>query len=62
MKFIEYQTFDGPVRPLPDSYEVRMDDAEADFSGETEAGTALRDVVRAGVKTIPVTFSVSEKC
>lgn len=39
-----------------------MDDAEADFGGETEAGTALRDVVRAGVKTIPVTFSVSEKC
>lgn len=56
MEFIEYQTFDGPVLPLPDSYEVRMDDVE------TEAGTALRDVVRAGVKTIPVTFSVSEKC
>ena len=62
MKFIEYQTFDGPVLPLPDSYEVRMDDAEADFGGETEAGTVQRDGVRAGVKTIPVTFSVSAKC
>ena len=61
MKFIEYQTFDGPVLPLPDSYEVRMDDAEADFGGETEAGTVQRDVVRAGVVSIPVTFSVSAK-
>ena len=39
MKFIEYQTFDGPVLPLPDSYEVRMDDVEADSGVETEAGT-----------------------
>ena len=61
MKFIEYQTFDGPVLPLPDSYEVRMDDAEADFGGETEAGTVQRDVVRAGVVSIQVTFSVSAK-
>ena len=61
MKFIEYQTFDGPVLPLPDSYEVRMDDAEADSGGETEAGTVQRDVVRAGVVSIPVTFSVSAK-
>ena len=47
--------------PLPDSYEVQMDDVEADSGGETEAGTVQRDVVRAGVVSIPVTFSVSAK-
>ena len=45
----------------PDSYEVQMDDVEADSGGETEAGTMQRDVVRAGVVSIPVTFSVSAK-
>ena len=30
-------------------------------AGETEAGTVQRDVVRAGVVSIPVTFSVSAK-
>ena len=29
--------------------------------GETEAGTIQRDVVRAGVVSIPITFSVSPK-
>ena len=32
---------------MPDSYEVQMDDVEADSGGETEAGTVQRDVVRA---------------
>ena len=59
MAFIQYLTFDGTALPLPDSYEVQMDDVEADSGGETEAGTAQRDVVRAGVVSIPVTFSVS---
>ena len=61
MAFIQYLTFDGTVLPLPDSYEVQMDDVEADSGGETEAGTVQRDVVRAGVGSIPVTFSVSAK-
>ena len=56
MAFIQYLTFDGTALPLPDSYEVQMDDVEADSGGETEAGTAQRDVVRAGVVSIPVTF------
>ena len=55
MAFIQYLTFDGTALPLPDSYEVRMDDVEADSGGETEAGTVQRDVVRAGVVSIPVT-------
>ena len=55
MAFIQYLTFDGTALPLPDSYEVRMDDVEADSGGETEAGTVQRDV------SIPVTFSVSAK-
>ena len=49
MAFIQYLTFDGAALPLPDSYEVQMDDVEADSGGETEAGTVQRDVVRAGV-------------
>ena len=42
MAFIQYLTFDGTALPLPDSYEVQMDDVEADSGGETEArdGTA----------------------
>ena len=61
MAFIQYLTFDGTALPFPDSYEVQMDDVEADSGGETEAGTVQRDVVRAGVVSIPVTFSVSTK-
>lgn len=36
-----------------------LKDVEADSSGETEAGTTQRDVVRTGVVTISVSFSVS---
>lgn len=61
MAFIQYLTFDGTPLPLPDSYEVRMEDVEADSGGETEAGTMQRDVVRLGVVRIPVSFSVSPK-
>lgn len=61
MAFIQYLTFDGTPLPLPDSYEVQMEDVEADSGGETEAGTTQRDVVRLGVVNIPVSFSVSPK-
>ncbi len=61
MAFIQYLVFDGIPLPLPDSYEVQMDDVEADSGGETEAGTTQRDVVRLGAVTVPVSFSVSLK-
>lgn len=61
MAFIQYLTFDGVPLPMPDSYEVEMADVEADSGGETEAGTTQRDVVRSGVVTIPVSFSLSPK-
>lgn len=61
MAFIQYLNFDGENLPLPDSYEVDMEDKEADSGGETEAGTIQRDVVRAGVVTIAVSFSVTPK-
>ena len=51
---------DGVDLPLPDSCEVDMTDKEADSGGETEAGTVQRDVVRTGVVTISVSFSVTE--
>ena len=47
--------------PLPDSYDLDLSDVEADSSGETEAGTTQRDVVRTGVVKISVSFSVSPK-
>ena len=61
MAFVQYLVFDGVTLPLPDSYEVQMEDVEADSGGETEAGTTQRDVVRLGVVSIPVSFSVSPK-
>ena len=61
MAYIQYLALDGVPLPLPDSYEVQMADVEADSGGETEAGTTQRDVVRMGVVSIPVTFSVSPK-
>ena len=57
--FIQYLNFDGTDLPLPDSYQVRMSDVEADSGGETEAGTTQRDVVRFGVVEISVSFSVT---
>lgn len=59
MAFYSYLAFDGETLPHPDSYNVSMDDVEADSSGETEAGTKQRDVVRSGVHTIDVAFSVT---
>lgn len=61
MAFIQYLNFDGTDFPLPDPYEVEMNDVEADSGGETEAGTTQRDVVRRGVVNIAVSFSVSPK-
>lgn len=61
MAFIQYLNFDGTDLPLPVSYEVEMNDVEADSGGETEAGTTQRDVVRLGVVNIAVSFSVSPK-
>ena len=45
MAFFQYLVFDGENLPLPDSYEVELEDVEADSGGETEAGTTQRDVV-----------------
>ena len=59
MAFFEYLKFDGAVLPLPDSYDVSLSAVEADSSGETEAGTTQRDVVRQGVVAISASFSVT---
>lgn len=59
MAFIQYLNIEGINLPLPDSYDLSLADVEADSGGETEAGTTQRDVVRTGVVTIAVAFSVS---
>ena len=60
MAFIQYLKFDEQDLPLPDSYDLDISDVEADSSGETEAGTTQRDVVRTGVISIAVSFSVTQ--
>lgn len=61
MAYMQYLCFDGVNLPLPDSYDIDISEVEADSSGETEAGTVQRDVVRSGVVSISVSFSVSPK-
>ncbi len=61
MAYIDYLRFEGPLLPEPTSYDVTLTDKESDSSGETEAGTIQRDIVRVGVVTIAVSFSVSAK-
>jgi len=59
MAYTQYLVFNNENLPLSDSYDVSIDAVEADTTGETEAGTTQRDVVRQGVVTISVSFSVS---
>lgn len=59
MAFVQYLVFDGVALPLPVSYDFSLSSVEADSGGETEAGTTQRDVVRAGVVSIAVSFLVS---
>lgn len=61
MAYIQYLNIDGEDLPLPVSYDVELSDVEADTSGDTEAGTRQRDVVRSGVVNISVSFQVSPK-
>ena len=60
MAYIQYLVFDKDKLPLPDSYDMELSSIEADSSGETEAGTTQRDVIRTGVVSISVSFSVTK--
>lgn len=59
MAFTQYLRFNGEALPLPTSYDCELSAVEADTTGETEAGTMQRDVVRQGMVNIAVNFSVS---
>lgn len=59
MAFNKYLEINGEVLPLPDSYDVSLSAVEADTSGETEAGTYQRDIIRTGKTEISVSFTVS---
>lgn len=48
MAFIQYLRINGEDLPLPTSYSSELKDVQADSSGETEAGTTQRDVIRSG--------------
>ena len=55
----QYLIFNGIPLPLPETYDLSLSTVEADTGGETEAGTTQRDVVRAGVVNIGVSFQVT---
>ena len=59
MAFMTYLNINGENLPLPISYDISLEDVEADTSGETEAGTRQRDLVRSGVVTITLSFNVT---
>lgn len=59
MAFIQYLQINGENLPLPTSYSFDLQDVPAESSGETEAGTTQRDIVRSGVVHIQVSFQVS---
>ena len=59
MAYTQYLTFEEEHLPLPDSYEVTLKDIISDSSGETEAGTTQRDIIRTGIHSIQVSFSVT---
>jgi hypothetical protein len=59
MAFIDYLKINDERLPFPDSYDIDLKDIESDNNGETEAGTIQRDIVRIGVVTISVSFSVT---
>ena len=61
MAHLQYLIFNGENIPMPASYDLDLNDVEADSGGVTEAGTTQRDVVREGVAEIKVTFNVSQK-
>ena len=61
MAFMNVLEINGETLPFPDSYDVDLTDVEAESSGETEAGTTQRDLVRQDVATITVSFSVSKR-
>lgn len=60
MAYIQYLVFDKDKLPLPDSYDISLSSIEADSSGETEAVTTQRDVIRTGIVNISVSFSVTK--
>ena len=61
MAFNTYVKIEDTVLPLPDSFDLSYSNVEADSSGETEAGTVQRDIVRSGVVSIDVVYSISKK-
>lgn len=61
MAFNTYVKIEDTVLPLPDSFDLSYSNVEADSSGETEAGTVQRDIVRSGVVSIDVSYSLTKK-
>lgn len=61
MAYLQYLKFNTENLPFPDSYDIDYGCIEADSSGETEAGTTQRDVIRNGIVSISVSFSVTKE-
>ena len=61
MAFNTYVKIEDTVLPLPDSFDLSYSNIEAESSGETEDGTVQRDIVRSGVVSIDVSYSLTKK-
>ncbi len=59
MAYNTYLMIDDIILPHPDEYSVDISEVVSDSSGETEAGTRQRDVIRNFMVSISVSFSVS---
>lgn len=55
----QYLIFNGENLPSPTNYNISLSAVVADSSGETEAGTTQRDIVRIGVVTIALAFQTN---
>lgn len=61
MAFNDYILINGDVLPMPETYSIDIEDIISASSGETEAGTVQRDIVRNSVHSISLSFILSAK-
>ena len=59
MAYTKYLEINGTEIPLPQTYDVSYSSVLADTSGETEAGTSQRDVIRSGIANVSVALETN---
>ena len=59
MAYTKHLEINGTEIPIPQTYDLAFTSVLADTSGETEAGTSQRDVIRSGIAEISVSLDVN---